>query len=1009
MGLNKRLIGAGAVGSGALTPSENFKAVIYTGNGGTQAITGVGFQPDFVWIKNRTSNGQGPLIQDSTRGTGSTKVLFSSENTAEGTYGQYGHVSAFGSDGFTVVDGDGKHTNSSGENYVAWCWKANGGTTSSNSDGDITSTVQANQAAGFSITTYTNNGSNSARVGHGLGTTPKIVLIKKYSVTGSWHFMTTAIDGSFDDLILNDLTAKSDSSLTAPTDTTFAAESGGSGENMICYAFSDVASFSKFGSYTGNSSNDGPIVETGFEPAFLMIKCASDAGSWFMYDNKRNTSNPRINYVLANATNAEASDMGGVDFFSNGFQIKEDHDDVNDTGDTYIYMAFAADPDTEAPTLASSFNIETYTGDGANPRSLSGFGFSPNFLWIKKRSGADDNVLFDSVRGPQKELITNSTAAEATKSGDAIISFDTDGFTTGNNGAINASSSNYVAWSWKADDNEPTINDNGSIDSIVSANANAGFSIVKYTGTGADATIGHGLSAAPDMLIVKGLETTNDWSVLHSAVTNGNFFQLNSTSAPSGSGSIFGSTFAFPNATTFQVGNTGESGTADKQYIAYCFHDVAGYQKFGSYTGDGNNDRAVTTGFKPDFVLIKSTVGSDNWRLYDTRRGVEEGGYLEPNRTDGDDTSNAPNLTMTSTGFTITSGGVTAGNNVNGNLYIYWAIAKNVPSNTTLANSFKTVTYTGNSTNDFGTTLTQSVTGVGFKPDLVWIKNRNHTYSHGLFDRVRGETHQVQSNSNAAQSSSDGYLKSFDSDGFGLGGDFAFNRNTYTYVAWCFKAGNQWQSNVTGTIPSTVNANTANGFSIVKWTGTGSNGTVGHGLSSTPELIISKNIDTAATDGFPVFTTSIGNDHTLFLNTTAGKTSTGGTWGSTSPTSSVFTVQDNAANNQSSNEIIAYCWHSVSGYSKIGTFSGNSSTQSITGVGFQPDWIMIKRTDGTENWYIQDSVRGSTKQLYANLNNAEYDETGAITSFDSDGWTMGSYNGINNSGEDYIYMAFKMN
>jgi hypothetical protein len=180
-------------------------------------------------------------------------------------------------------------------------------------------------------------------------------------------------------------------------------------------------------------------------------------------------------------------------------------------------------------------------------------------------------------------------------------------------------------------------------------------------------------------------------------------------------------------------------------------------------------------------------------------------------------------------------------------------------------------------------------------------------------------------------------------------------------------------------------------------------------LSSTPELIISKNMETAATDGWPVFTTSIGNDYTLFLNTTAGKTSTGGTWGSTSPTSSVFTVQDNAANNQSSNEIIAYCWHSVSGYSKIGTFSGNSSTQSITGVGFQPNWIMIKRTDGTENWYIQDSVRGSTKQVYANLNNAEYDETGAITSFDSDGWTMGSYNGINNSGESYIYMAFKMN
>jgi hypothetical protein len=1006
MGLNKRLIGAGAVGSGALTPSENFKAVIYTGNGSSQSITGLGFKPDLVWIKNRTTSGYEHFWWDSSRGAGGNKSINSDSTNAEGTENTaaYGYLSSFDTDGFTLTAGTSSSVtiNKSGDSYVAWCWKANGGTTSSNTDGDITGAVQANKNAGFSIVTWTSSSSASDTIGHGLDSKPDAVLYKKRSATGSWFLYTDLYDGSWDELILNGYAAKDDFAGTYATSTTFKSVTSSSGANWISYCFHSVDGFSKFGTYAGNSSDNGPIVETGFEPAFLMIKNMTDAGSWFMYDNKRNTSNPRKNYLLANGTNVEASDMGGVDFLSNGFQIKEDHDDVNDTGDTYFYMAFAADPDTEAPTLASSFDIETYTGTSAT-QSISGLGFSPNLIWLKERSGTDRHVLIDTIRGANSQLSSNDSNAETTYSSN-LESFDTNGFTLGSATETNGSGETYVGWTWKADDNEPTINDNGSTDSIVSANDNAGFSIIKYTGTGSNLTVGHGLSSAPTFMIVKNLTSSSAWAVFHTTLGATKYLALNETTAEATASNVWNDTA--PTATTISVGTWGPVNTSANQHIAYCFHDVAGYSKFGSYTGTAGA-LTVTVGFKPDFVMIKRADSSANWVIIDSRR--DSGDIrLYPNLSNAEDDGQGESFT--STGFKPRPSS-TSDTNISGATYIYWAIAKNVPSNTTLASSFKAVTYTGNSTNDFGTTLTQSVTGVGFKPDLVWIKNRNHTYSHGLFDRVRGETHQVQSNSNAAQSSSDGYLKSFDSDGFGLGGDYAFNRNTYTYVAWCWKAGQTWQSNIDGSSPSTVNVNTANGFSIVKYIGNQTAGhTIGHGLGAVPEVIILKCLDSTN----PWYVYHVGVDasnpahYNLRLNESDARQDSTTEFNDTAPTSTVFTLGTTTGTNKTDNEYIAYCWTPKSGYSKFSSYSGTGSSNSITGLGFQPDWIMIKETDGTDSWEVYDSVRGDDKVLYPNGNNAE--GTGSnFTSFDSDGFTVSSATSVNENGKTYIYMAFKMN
>ena len=318
----------------AIPPIVGMSTLIYSGNGSTQSLTGLGFKPDLVWIKNR--NGTNPNgLWDSTRGAG--KLLVSNTDAAEsGNAGDL--MGSFDADGFQVnrqylTNTAYDNTNWGAGTYVGWAWKANGGTTSSNTDGDITSTVQANTEAGFSIITYQTNGSNSARVGHGLGTTPKIVLIKKYGSTSAWHFMTTQIDGSFDDLILNTDAVKSDSGLTAPTSTTFAAESGSSGEDMICYAFAEISGYSKFGTYTGTGSA-GNAQSIGFQPDFILGKSYDNTEDWFIVDSTRGGNN----YLKPNLSNAEATAGASITFTSTGFEFTGGS--FNNAGMNFIYMAF---------------------------------------------------------------------------------------------------------------------------------------------------------------------------------------------------------------------------------------------------------------------------------------------------------------------------------------------------------------------------------------------------------------------------------------------------------------------------------------------------------------------------------------------------------------------------------------------------------------------------------------------------------------------------------------------
>jgi hypothetical protein len=331
-------------------PSDYFNTVLYTGNGSTQSITGVNFQPDFTWIKNRSAD-QNHSLTDIVRGA--TKTLRTDATTAETTDAQ-GQTS-FDSDGFTV--GSEAKINGSGNNIVAWNWLADNTSGSSNTDGSITSTVSANTTSGFSVVKYTGNGTGNSTIGHGLGATPKFIIVKCLSATQSWGTYSPSFVSASEPRVvyLNQTGSYSNDTNVWGTSAAFNNNtftvgtwtgSNASGQTFIAYCFAEVKGFSKFGSYTGNGSADGTFVYTGFKPAFVLVKNTQNSDTlWYLFDNKRNSFNLVNTALYPNSSVVEGiSGSSIMDFVSNGFKLRGSSGGTNPSGQTMIYMAFAEQP-----------------------------------------------------------------------------------------------------------------------------------------------------------------------------------------------------------------------------------------------------------------------------------------------------------------------------------------------------------------------------------------------------------------------------------------------------------------------------------------------------------------------------------------------------------------------------------------------------------------------------------------------------------------------------------------
>jgi hypothetical protein len=331
-------------------PNKQFDTTLYTGNGSTRTITNSGsMQPDFVWIKNRTSGSFWHQLYDVNRGP--LKALFSNQPDAESTYTDT--LTAFTSTGFTLgTDATfNGGVNKPSDAYVAWQWRASNAAGVSNTSGSIASTVSVNPTAGFSIVTWTGNVTSGATIGHGLGAVPSMVIVKNRSAGSTNWCVYHVNNGNTKADLLNradgPFTNTNYWNDTTPTSSVFSlgnsADTNGSGNSMVAYCFAPIAGYSAFGTYTGNGSTDGTFIYTGFRPRYIMLKCSSNATNWWVYDSSRNTYNAVDLGLVPSQTNADTSGYP-LDFLSNGFKFRNSNGDFNGSGRTYIYMAFAEMP-----------------------------------------------------------------------------------------------------------------------------------------------------------------------------------------------------------------------------------------------------------------------------------------------------------------------------------------------------------------------------------------------------------------------------------------------------------------------------------------------------------------------------------------------------------------------------------------------------------------------------------------------------------------------------------------
>ena len=642
------------------------------------------------------------------------------------------------------------------------------------------------------------------------------------------------------------------------------------------------------------------------------------------------------------------------------------------------------------------FSTYLYTGTGATQSIVNGVNLSANggLTWCKGRSNAYDNYLFDTVRGANNYIISDYTGAQnafGTYS-NLLTSFNSNGFSLGSDslGSINVNAVTYASWTFRKQAKF--------------------FDVVTYNGTGSSPmAVNHNLGCQPGCVMIKRLNATSDWQVMFPGLISDGYggtgrMYLNTTAAYAATGWT-----SVANATQITIPTNlpaiNESGGT---YVAYLFASNAGgfgnagtdnVITCGSYTCvTYPGDVAVTLGYEPQWVMVKNATQSSNWVIYDNMRGMPATSppnpvTLAPDSSAAENgvTGSAPGISPTATGF-IARAGLTAVSGSSGDKVIYIAIRRGPMATPTDATKvFQPIAKTGD-----GSTTT--VTNVGFPADLFMFKWRSLAYGWKQQDRLRGFPQQLASNATSQESNSGTYT-------FGT-----VNNTGYTYGADASSGANEL--NYSGTTSAVLAFGRAPGFfDEVCYTGTGSATTQTHNLGVAPELMIVKS-RSAAGSNWAVYSSSLGATDVVFLNLTDATSAISNIWNNTTPTSSVFSIGTAGGVNQSGTTFVAYLFATVAGVSKVGSYTGNGTTQTIN-CGFGAGgvrFVLIKRTDSTGGWYVYDTARGMTTlidpYLFMNSTSAETATLGSVTTV-STGFALNSsiLAAINVSGGSYIFLA----
>lgn len=831
---------------------EGMSTVTYRGTGGTQYIGGVGFEPDLVWIKERTSTSSHHLL-DSVRGVG--KYLNSNNTNAE--VDNTTSLSAFNSDGFTVGSSGG--TNESSQGYVAWCWDAGSGSPASNTDGSITSTVKANPDYGFSIVSWTGTGgtaANEGTVGHGLSSAPELFIAKNRDSAISWGVVTTAIDGTVDTMALDATNAKVDSGNNAPTANVFTVGGSGlnaSGADHIAYCFHSVSGYSDFGSYTGTGAS-GNTVTTGFRPAFVMVKNTSGIGQWWMYDNVRNANGDltTTDRLFAESSAAEST-SGSLTVTDTGFELNDGNSNLNTSSETYIYMAFA-DTREAAFWLDDSGNNNDWENNNLTESDIVLDSPTNNFATL--------NPIAMSANGALKEgnLRYNNTTTSwqahcpstiGMSSGKYYIEVLTTTEDANQYNQIGVSQYSYYTGSNPYSDLEASYQSDGRV----------------WTGT---ANAGHTNYGVGDIV---GIQIDMDSKECLFNVNGGAWFGAtagSSTPISISADTVYLAVYAYTTGVMIAnfgqdssfAGNKTPQGYTDANgigdfyyqpptgYLALCTANLpepvigpnsasASDEHFNTlvWSGDGTNtSRSFTgVGFQPDLMWWKKRSGATVHHLYDSIRGAGNNNELVSNSTGAEGASNAEIYgylgSFDADGFTGTAG--TDGSfpvdyfNGTGSTYVAWnwkangsgstntdgSITSTVSANTDAG--FSIVSFTGD-----GTTTATVGHGLSSTPELVIVKQRNAA-DNWQVKYVPSNFYLTLDNTNAASTSYPNYTAT--SSVINLG--YSWNNDSGgTHIAYCFHS--------------------VEGFSkVFSYTGNGSSdGTFVH-LGFKPAFILWKNVD----------------------------------------------------------------------------------------------------------------------------------------------------------------------
>jgi hypothetical protein len=721
------------------------------------------------------------------------------------------------------------------------------------------------------------------------------------------------------------------------------------------------------------AANAGELVRIDSTLGGFVVTLPSNPGDGSKISFIDVTNQCGTNLVLIAAANGKTvlGDSNGINLDVNGAGLSLMFNSLtNNWSKINMFSSNFSVVDSSSSILYSDdvFSAYTYTGNGSTQTINNGIDLAGKggMVWLKSRSNAYYHHVFDSARGTDRPLIPNATDSSSTN--DAYFSsFNSDGFSLKNTITLNGTDKTYVSWTFRK--------------------AAKFFDVVTYTGTGGPQTLPHNLGVQPGMVFIKRTDLASDWFVWHTkfgtSPTYGEdkILYLNKTDAVSTLATAFGSTI---NSSGFYAGSS--ISTNGATYVAYLFaHDTAadGIIQCGSYTLDGSNPTTVTLGWEPQYVLWKSASVSGQWFVADSMRGlgVEKCSILFPNLSDAE-SSNSILQKVTSTGFI-------AGSTVAGT-YIYVAIRRPNKPPTVGTQVYNAILRTG-------TGSSVSLTTVGFAPDLVIINNTNHVYSNQnmISDRLRGATKQLQTNQTGsdAEYTRTEEIKSFDSLGvtFGTSTWATSNYSNAQYINHFFKRA-----------PGV--------FDVVCYTGTGSSMTIPHSLGVAPELIITKS-RSFANQNWPVYARDVGFSKTMFLDTVDSNISINWITASTASNYSIGQAGDPISRNGAT--YVTYLFSSKAGISKVGSYTGNGSTQTINcGFSTGARFILIKRTDSMGDWYVWDTARGivSGNDPFSTLNDYTKDNAGSSDSVgpENSGFIVNqvSATNINVNNGTYIFLAF---